>query len=249
MKTSAAFRVPGLPATLVIGVLSIATIPATAQVGAAPLGAHNGALGGSAALGAMTHPLGGFSNGFVPGYSNGRFGVGSRGFNNNGARGNRRGPVGYPYSYSIWVPDYFDYVDQMSQSYAAPYAYGAPIAPQAPTTPSQPVIINQYFSGSGPASAQAAVPEPSVSSNPTPAITTASNAAAGGPIGDPQNYYLIAFKDHAVFPALAYWIEDKTLHYVTMQNTHNQASIDLIDQDLTKKLNQDRNISFSLNGQ
>ncbi len=238
MKTSAAFRFLGLPVLL--------ALPALAQVGAANLGAHNGALGGSAALGAMTHPLGGFSNGFVPGYSNGRFGIGSRGYNNFGSRGNRRGPVGYPYAYSIWVPDYFDYVDQASQYYAAPYP-GAPIPPQGAPAPSQPVIINQYFSAPPPGSVQPAPPpETGATASNAPSPNT---AAPGAPIGDPQNYYLIAFKDHAVFPALSYWVEDKTLHYVTMQNTHNQASINLIDEDLTKKLNQDRNVAFSLNGQ
>ena len=62
--------------------------------------------------------------------------------------------------------------------------------------------------------------------------------APGDPIGTPQNYYLIAYKNHAVYTALAYWVEDKTLHYVTTQNTHNQASLDLIDLTLTKSLNQ-----------
>ncbi len=73
--------------------------------------------------------------------------------------------------------------------------------------------------------------------------------AAGDPIGTPQNYYLIAYRNHAVYSALAYWVEDKTLHYVTTQNTHNQASLDLIDLDLTKSLNQTRDVVFSLPAQ
>lgn len=59
---------------------------------------------------------------------------------------------------------------------------------------------------------------------------------ASDPAG--PHYFLIAYKDHSVYSALAYWVEDKTMHYVTPQQTHNQASLDLIDMDFTKKLNQ-----------
>jgi hypothetical protein len=43
-------------------------------------------------------------------------------------------------------------------------------------------------------------------------------------------------------------VEDKTLNYVTAGNTHNQASLDLIDMDLTKTLNQARGVPFSIAG-
>ena len=63
---------------------------------------------------------------------------------------------GYPYAYSVWVPDYFDYLNSQNQ-YPAPYAYGAPYdAPPAVAQGSQqPVIINQYFGAPGP---QQAIP-------------------------------------------------------------------------------------------
>jgi hypothetical protein len=70
----------------------------------------------------------------------------------------------------------------------------------------------------------------------------------GDPIGPASNYYLIAYKDHTVYSALAYWIEGETLHYVTMQNTHNQASLALIDLDQTTTLNSDRSVPFSITG-
>jgi hypothetical protein len=41
-------------------------------------------------------------------------------------------------------------------------------------------------------------------------------------------------------------VEDHTLHYVTTQNTHNQADLNIIDLDFTRKLNADRNLPFSL---
>ena len=43
-----------------------------------------------------------------------------------------------------------------------------------------------------------------------------------------------------------HWVEDKTLHYVTTQNTHNQASLDLIDLTLTKSLNQHNDVPFAI---
>src|ERR1700676_3788843 len=41
--------------------------------------------------------------------------------------------------------------------------------------------------------------------------------------------YLIAFKDHTIYSALAYWVDGDTLHYFTSGNTHNQVSISLVD--------------------
>jgi hypothetical protein len=228
--------------------LVISTLPLAAQRG----GAHVGGSSGNLALHGMTHPLGGFAPGFGPGqhlntgfnnvnpgFNNGRFGTSlNRNFNNFG----RRGVQGYPYAYSVWVPDYFDYLDQAGQYYGSPYGVpAAPSAPQEPSAPGQPVIINQYFNTPPPGAAPPSAPAPQASNRDT--------AAPGAPLSDPQNYYLIAYKDHAVYPALAYWIEDKTLHYVTTQNTHNQASIDLIDVPLTTKLNQDHNVTFTIPGQ
>ncbi len=58
--------------------------------------------------------------------------------------------------------------------------------------------------------------------------------------------YLIAFKDHTIFPALAYWIDGDTLNYITQQGTHNRASLSLIDKAFSKQLNRERSVEFSL---
>jgi len=58
--------------------------------------------------------------------------------------------------------------------------------------------------------------------------------------------YLIAFKDHTIYAALAYWVEGDTLHYVTNQNTHNQVSLDLVDRELSDRLNRERQVDFRL---
>ena len=194
---------------------------------------RTGALGGPVGARAFSRPLGGVGPRFN-GFAAGRF-----------SRGNYRGPLGYPYVYSVWVPDYYDYLDYQNQ-YAAPYGLPPdPYAPVPPTAsaPQQPVIINQYFSA--PPSQQ----QPNAQQQGSRDTTNTGAQAPGDPIGPAQNYYLIAYKNHEVFSALAYWLEDKTLHYVTTQNTHNQAALDLIDVPLTKKLNQKNEVPFSLPGE
>ena len=96
------------------------------------------------------------------------------------------------------------------------YVDSAPSEPETllPPPPQPPVIINQYF---------AAPPQQEVQQAPA----------------EPR-YFLVAYKDHSVYSVLAYWVEEKTMHYVTTNNTHNQASLDLIDLDRTKTLNQGR---------
>jgi hypothetical protein len=179
------------------------------------------ALGGPVAPnGAMSHPLGGFVS------------TGPRNFR--GVAKSTR-PRVYPYGYAWYVPSYSSWSDDSYYDAPAP---AAPPAPDAASAPQQPVIINQYFG--------AQQPEPE---GPAPPAAADPPQTPGDPIGTPQNYYLIAYRDHAVYSALAYWVEDKTLHYVTMQNTHNQASLDLIDLDLTKSLNQARDVPFSIPGQ
>jgi hypothetical protein len=58
--------------------------------------------------------------------------------------------------------------------------------------------------------------------------------------------YLLAFKDHTIYSAIAYWVDGETLHYFTTGNTHNQASISLIDRELTNRLNRELGIDFKL---
>lgn len=202
----------------------------------------SGALGGPFASRGISRPLGG---------------IGPRNPNlpspalPGGIRGTGRplGVYAFPFAYSTYVPNYFstpDYDYWSTQQAPA-------LQPQAP-----PVIINQYF-GSLDSSAQAApsnapnnnlntyqAPSAPYPTGPNPSEQTSSSP--GDPIGPAQNYYLIAYKDHSVYPVLAYWLEGDTLHYVTTQNTHNQASINLIDMDLTKTLNQARGVPFTVSG-
>jgi len=60
------------------------------------------------------------------------------------------------------------------------------------------------------------------------------------PVEDPVSpaTYLIQFRDRTIRQVLAFWIEGDTLHYVTPPDAHNQASLSLVDMDMTAKLNE-----------
>jgi hypothetical protein len=220
----------------------------TAAVSSAQF-ARAGALGGAYASQGMARPLGGIGSSF-------RFGQNQ---NFRGRSGSRSGVYALPYTYSVYVPSYFDALGD--QGYYPPVAVPPP--PAAAGNP--PVIINQFFGaqdsgqgfapGGAPGGVQGFGPvDPNgnpiyPSAGPQPPPAAGVNAPqAGDPLGPAQNYYLIAYKDHSVYAVLAYWLEGNTLNYVTVQNTHNQASLNLIDLDLTKTLNQARSIPFSLPG-
>lgn len=83
---------------------------------------------------------------------------------------------------------------------------------------------------------------------PTHPYADAQNAASARRAGngDEPTLYLIAFKDHTIVQALGYWMEGSTLHYVSAEHTLNQASMDLIDRDLSQRLNDERGVEFKL---
>ncbi|MDE3196922.1 MAG: hypothetical protein KGN84_11295 [Acidobacteriota bacterium] len=159
--------------------------------------------------------------------------------------GNHRyGSSGYGYVGPVYyIPNAFDYSFDTYQA-PAPGANQSSYLPQyQPQTQPPPIIVNQYFGMPAPAGgrdAQLQAPLP-----PDPAQTSAK---PGDLLSEPENYYLIEYKDHTIYPALTYWLEGDTLHYVTTQNTHNQVSLSLVDLDKTAKLNQDRSIPFTIPG-
>jgi hypothetical protein len=242
MKALSAFWLP-----VIAAVVFAMPVAAGGFAGGAGFGGRANALGGNpASRGASIRPLGGLAPGSHPGsYPGlsypGRPDYGRPGYGYKGRYGRSgRGGPGYAYGYSFYVPNYYDGFDD-GGAYTPSYG-AAPLAPQdayAPPAPQQPVVINQYFG---------AQPLPPPQGNEPEQIFDAQSAQ-GNVIGTPQNYYLIAYQNHAVYAALAYWFEGKTLHYVTTQNTHNQASLDLIDVPLTKSLNQSREVPFTLPGQ
>jgi len=214
--------------------------PISIRAAAPPVQVHSaGALGGSFASIGISRPLGGIAPSPLqpqrhrPAHSASRY----------------IGPIYYVPSYSDLGYSSYGYGYPMGYSTfntpANPALYYTP--PLEPQGSAAPVIINQYF-GSRKITTQTENGGSSTteSDSANPAANPTSNP--GDPIGQPQNYYLIAYKDHSIYSALAYWLEGDTLHYVTTQNTHNQASLALIDLDQTFKLNAGNNVPFSLSG-
>jgi hypothetical protein len=58
--------------------------------------------------------------------------------------------------------------------------------------------------------------------------------------------YLIAFTDHRITAALAYWVEGDTLHYVTREHEQKQVPLDGVDRAFSEQLNRDRRVEFRL---
>ena len=125
-----------------------------------------------------------------------------------------------------------------------PYYAPQPYYPVQSSRQEQPpvVIINQYFRSDGPA------PE-TQTSNAAPASQPSAVAAAPPPQQDDlKNVFLIAMKDHTIYAANSYWVENNTLNYVTIQGDQNSASLDLVDRELSQRLNRDRRVGFGLPG-
>jgi hypothetical protein len=132
-----------------------------------------------------------------------------------------------------------------------------------------PVYVGGYTDNAYPAEPAPQPPQPNITvvepSQPAPAMverfgsddaqdpTTPVASAADDlqPVEVPDStfepsHYLIAFKDHSVYSAVAYWVDGDTLHYFTSGNTHNQVSVSLGDRDLTERLNKESGLELKL---
>ncbi len=148
--------------------------------------------------------------------------------------------VYYPYwgfGLSYW-PDYYDY---SYQTYA-PYNYSYPSY--------EPNVTVVY-----PPPAQATTPSTTYVESARPVVREydeqgreiTSNPAAAATSSPPV--YLIAFRNDVIYAATAYWVDGKTLHYVTLQHKQEQAPLDTVDRDFSLQLNRERHVQFSLPSQ
>lgn len=205
------------------------------------------------------NPPGGFTGPYYPRQA---FGGGYYGHNHNGGYGGGLGgAVVVPY------PIYYGgYYGGDPSAYGPAYGYGD----QAPTANSgnvPSVVINQAFvpqqanpvvrdySGDQSSDQQQSGlklyqtppshPYADAGQQNAQAAQQAQQAQRAANSDEPT-LYLLAFKDHSVVQALGYWMEGSTLHYVSVEHALNQASIDLIDRDLTQRLNDERGVQFHL---
>jgi hypothetical protein len=153
-----------------------------------------------------------------------------------------RPATAYPYAYPLLIGGYTDYgyggypdSGYADNGYQGGYATDPPPGPQ--------VIINQNFV---PEHANPVMRDYSGDSSGVQVYDAPGRAPIDNSTDDGTDYYLIAFKDHSIYSAFAYWVDGDTLHYVTPQRVHNQVSVALVDRELTEKLNRSRNMPVKL---
>ena len=158
--------------------------------------------------------------------------LGKSNFRRNPAFGRGTGIApAYIYAFPVYVGVYDNSSAQQEQ--------GAPQEQAPPDQPAVPVMIEvgpdgQYTTTAPHQTSTVYQPEQRPETLEEPAKPA-----------DPP-HYLLAFKDHSVYSAVAYWVDGDTLHYFTAGNVHNQASMSLIDRPLTERLNRELGIDFTL---
>jgi hypothetical protein len=145
--------------------------------------------------------------------------------------GVRRGGIGYyvPVYVGGWVPQAEPAVTVVN-----------------PPQPAPPVVINQYFTPESPKPVlhdytQAGLPEP-----PATRVYEAPATPPAPRVDQKPTIYLIAFKDGTIYTALSYWLEGDTLHYITTRGRHNRATLELVDVEMSERLNRERNLEFQI---
>jgi hypothetical protein len=159
--------------------------------------------------------------------------------------GNRGGTLWVPYVVPFYVGGYgYGYGDTPADPAAQqPQQQQPNVTVVYPPQPA-PVIINQYGSGGGEGPTGQAQPAAAEAPPQGPYMPSAEDSANSS-TGD-TSPYLIAFKDHSIYSAVAYWVDGDTLHYFTSGNTHNQISLELVDRDLTERLNKEAGREMNL---
>jgi hypothetical protein len=175
--------------------------------------------------------------GFSRNGGNFRNGNNLHGGNNFRDGGNFRGRRGqnqtFIYAYPVFVGSYEPAVEPVDPIASAMPFMQAPPVSMYPIDSARPVMIQP------PPSAPPGYPI----STYQPRVEPQAQETQPAPEGD---HYLIAFKDHTVYTAVAYWFDGDTLHYFTTGSTHNQASITLVDRELTLRLNKELGIDFHM---
>jgi hypothetical protein len=144
-------------------------------------------------------------------------------------------PVAYPVYVGGYYPDYPPQppaqVTIVNQAAPPPQIIiNNQVPPQEPAKP----VVREYGPDSWKGSAVSVYEAP------------VSQAAEGRPIETAATVYLIAFRDGVIYPAIAMWVEEDTLHYITKDGKPNKASMALVDREFSRKLNHERGLEIPL---
>jgi hypothetical protein len=171
---------------------------------------------------------------------NGFRGIGFRGRYGYGFYG---GLWGYPWLYGglwndcFWDSDYCYGYPGSGYGYADNGGYYPSYAPSySEPSPGVLIISNQM--------------PPQQGFAPPPPAPSVWNAAP--PTTQAQKYeeplYLLAMHDGTIRAVLAYWVDGKTVHYVTMDHEQKTTPLGSLDRGLSERLNRERNVTFQLPG-
>jgi hypothetical protein len=153
------------------------------------------------------------------------------------------GAAAIPYPYPVFAGNYPG--DNYDPSYQQPMPQQQPNIMVIYPPAQAPVVVNpispdQTVVGAGPVA-----PTPDMSSSYQAPPQDSDNTIGQG-VSDQSPGYLVALKDHTIYPAVAYWVEGDTLHYFTTGNDHNMVSLALVDRDLTERLNREKGTAVQL---
>jgi hypothetical protein len=182
--------------------------------------------------------FGGFGR-FGPGFRAGfRRGFG-RGF---GFRGGFWPGYGFGYGGIGYYSDFSDYGLGFGDGYGPGYGYGYPPDYGYPMNQqTSPGVVVVYPPESAPPPAVVYTER----ANPVMREYDDTGREVRTTPGTPP-VYLIAFKDHSIVAAEAYWVDANTLFYVTLQHEQKHIVINDLDRDFTLRLNRERNVPFEL---
>ncbi len=213
----------------------------------------------------------GQGNSMFPGQGN----IARPGIPNSGAGRVLGRPGGFGAGYrgrTVYVP----YAVGIDPFYGAGYGYGAPYYPPYDpsasyypgngydaSAPTPTVIINQNFQ---PDTVHPVlrdysnVPLPPAGSVQTPPPGSGNverldqnppaPAVGQGLRDDQPTIFLVAMKDHTIYPVIAYWVDgagsNAALNYVTVESEVKRVPLDQVDRDMSIQLNAQRNLDFRL---
>ena len=160
----------------------------------------------------------------------------------------QRHPGGHGRGMPVVVP----YPVYVGGGYGYGYGYNDPTPNvtfvQPMPQPAPQIIINHHYT---PESARPVVRD--YTQTPLPETGMRTYEAPGRPpmerksIDDEKpTIYLVALKDGTIYPAVAYWADGNTLNYVTLQGSHNRVTFDLVDRELSLRINAERSVEFNL---
>lgn len=175
--------------------------------------------------------------------------------------GGRNRTIVVPYAVPVYYdPGYYGYAQQEQQqpniTVVVPQQPAPSVVINHNYSPDNPQPVLRDYSGvdlpksglqvfEGPKSQDSSAAPAPKSAGPTAPATAAARATVAA-TSDSPTIYLVALKDGTLRQAIGWWIEGETLQYITPRSAINRVSLNQVDEDLSKKLNAERNLEFEL---